>query len=192
MLRFAPQLCVEHLPVLVPALMGLATMQRVTSDEDEEEGVDNEGIIENAFFALGMMCHTPVLRESSWGGVATSEVASLWLRALPFRADDTEARFASRQLCDAVEMGDALILGSDYENLSELLRVMAEVFQIQQEEERDQGQGGAMSVHPETLQRLRGILSQLQSGAVSPDSLRGAFSVLSPGHQEVLQGTSTA
>jgi hypothetical protein len=160
-------------------------MTRVTAEEDEDEEVGNEGIIENAFFALGMMCHTPELRETSWGGVSISEVASLWLRALPFRADEAEARFASKQLCDAVEMGDALILGSEYENMSELLRVIAEVFQMQQEEEQEGGGGG--SVHPETLQRLQGILRQLQSGAVAQDVLQGAFAGLSEAHQMVLQ-----
>ena len=185
-LRFAPQLCVDYLPVMVPALIELATMQRVTAEEDEEEEVGNEGIIENAIFALGMVCHTPQLRESSWGaeGASISDVASLWLRALPFRADETEARFASRQLCDAVEMGDALILGAEYENMPELLRVIAEVFQMQQEE----GEGDGSSVHPETLQRMRSILQQLQSGAVNQELLQNAFSTLTAQQQAVLRG----
>jgi hypothetical protein len=161
-------------------------MQRVTAEEDEEEEVGNEGIIENAIFALGMVCHTPQLRESSWGaeGASISDVASLWLRALPFRADETEARFASRQLCDAVEMGDALILGAEYENMPELLRVIAEVFQMQQEE----GEGDGSSVHPETLQRMRSILQQLQSGAVNQELLQNAFSTLTAQQQAVLRG----
>ena len=184
-LRFAPDQCVDHLSVMVPALMTLATMPRVTCDEDEEDEVGNEGIIENALFALGMMCHTPILRESSWGGVSIAEVASLWLGALPFRADETEARLASRQLCDAVERGDALILGSEYENLPELLRVMAAVFLQQQES----GDGESGSVHPDTLQRMQSILQQLQSGAVAPETLQGAFSKLSPDHQAILEGT---
>ena len=206
-LRFAPALCVEHLPVMVPALLALATMPRVSSEEDEEDEGGNEGVIENALFALGMVCHTSLLREAGeggyWGaGVAVSEVAALWLGALPFRADEAEARVASRQLCDAVEQGDTLVVGPEQENLSEVLRVLAEVFQQHQqdEEERRQererrgqsaeenGVWGGGSVHPDTLQRMRALVQQMQTGGgVAPAVLQNAFAVLSADHQAVLQ-----
>ena len=65
----------------------------------------------------------------SWGGIDSTQVTSLWLQNLPLRADESEAKIAHAQLCDAIESGDMKIMGeNNYQNLTHLLRIMSEIF----------------------------------------------------------------
>ena len=94
-LRFAPELCLHHLPAIVPALVQVATCEEAR--EEENEGVcwgtlhlmlshAALGTTENALLGLGLACMNPTLRSTGeWGGVDVCEVAALWMRALPLR-----------------------------------------------------------------------------------------------------------
>lgn len=59
-----------------------------------------------------MACMNPALRQQgSWGDMGVDEVGNLWMRSLPFRADENEAKIASSMLCDAVEGNDEVVVG---------------------------------------------------------------------------------
>ena len=50
-LRYAPTICMNYLPTIVPALMDFVNNSNKLLREEEKE--DNEGAIENAIYALG-------------------------------------------------------------------------------------------------------------------------------------------
>ena len=61
-------------------------------------------------------------------GVDRAQLASLWLRKLPLREDEHEAKAACKQLCDGIEHSDEAICGAGFSNLAEILRIFGEVF----------------------------------------------------------------
>jgi hypothetical protein len=197
--RKAPEIFAQHMSDILPRLTAI-----VTDPAAKEE--DNEGTTENALYALGTLCATAYYRNAaaaaSWGGVPPSQAASLWLRGLPLRADEQEAKQAHRQLCDAVESGDTAVTGDNYSNLPHLLRIFAEVLgaaataaaaatvqafgaaashQAMPEENAD----GALA-HPATVERMQGLLRQLSTG-LAPEQMQAAFVQLSSEQQQALR-----
>jgi hypothetical protein len=189
-LRKAPQLCVEHLHSIVPALV-----QCVGSPAAKDE--DNEGTTENAIFALGIIYNSPMFRPSgeaaggaaaAWGGVGTQQVAGIWLQGLPLRADEQEAKAAHSQLCDAVETGDAFILS----HLSHLLRIFADILAEAGGSGSGSGSGGSSGgneadlslAHPQTVARVQAIARQMVQGGGS--GVGECMSALTPSQRQAL------
>ena len=178
--RAAPQIIGPQLTVIMPLLVALVTDP--TASED-----DNEGATENGIFALGTILSNPMYRNYPWGGLVPEQVGSLWLKGLPLRADEKEAKLASYHLCDLVEKGDASVLGQQQCNLPELFRVFSEVV-LSVTPNIVQGIDNASSyplAHPETVQRIRALIKQLTSGR-DPASLRSMYGHLSSIQQNVL------
>lgn len=186
--RRAPEVCAPHLASIVPALV-----QFVHSPVAQEE--DSEGAKENAIFSLGCIYNSPLLRGVSWGGVDPAAVAALWMQSLPLRTDETEAKVANVQLCDAVERGDAAVIGEGLAHLPHLLRVIAEVLlEATSAHAQAAAQGGpavTTLAHVNTAQRMQAIARQVFSGAqggpFSPEIVQRAVGTLSADQQRALQ-----
>ena len=179
--RTAPAAFGPFVQQAVPALVAL-----VNAPDAREE--DNEGTTENALYALGIVATHPHYRTLGLGDQAVAETAGVWLRGLPLRADETEAKYAHAQLCDCVERGDAAVMGGvAYSHLGEVLHVMAEVISSAA---RAGGEGeGETLAHPDTVARMRGILRAMGSGAmgVPGPTMQAAFAQVSAPNQAVLQ-----
>lgn len=181
-LRFAPDVCMQYMHIVVPALMAF-----VNNPSSKEE--DNLGATENAIYALGTVYHNQKYKAVSWGGVDALQVASLWLESLPLRADESEAKIAHSQLCDAIEKGDMTIVGDNYKNLSQLLRVIAEVFIDLSPSQNGTGPMLSCSLaHSSTIQRMQTIVRQVVGqGGLSSDLLARSLQSLSVIQQQVIQ-----
>ena len=172
-LRFAPEICLPLIPTLVPALMAFVALP---NSRDE----DNEGATENAVYALGTIYHNRKYREaSSWGGYDAPSIAALWLQNLPLRADEVEAKVAHNQLCDYIESGDKAILGDNYSNLGQLLRIIADVFI---------DMPSSSLAHSSTIVRMRTIIQQIigPEAGLKPDFLAFSLKNLTSVQQQVL------
>jgi len=156
-------------------------------DEAEEENCSS-GTIENAVFAVGILCTDPRYRSTLDGcrdqlGVNRAELAGLWLRHLPLREDEAEAKAACKQLCDGLEELDGAICGEGFKNLGEILRVLGEVFRfcvekrekmmknlkkemhdgcMQEDVQLDNSdENPCFFAHPHTLRRMIGFLRRV-------------------------------
>ena len=115
-------------------------------------------------------------------------------------ADQIEAQTASRQLCDLLETGDAVVRGSNLCNVGEILRVMAECFQAETEKTANEQKAmqtcGILSddedaecfAHKDTLSRMKALIRTLGSSA----DTQGAFTTLPPEMVEVLRNAASA
>ena len=176
--RVAPQIVGPFLATLVPHLMTL-----VTDPCAGEE--DNEGVTENGIFALGTILSSPAYRTYSWGGVLPTQVASIWLRGLPLKADIQEAKLAHAQLCDLTERGDVSVLGENYSNLPELMRIFSEALLTADKEAVKKDDDVISLVHPITLQRMRSLVRQYTQG-MDQSQLNAACGHLSADQQKAL------
>ena len=78
---------------------------------------------------IGTIYHQPIYRQvANWGGINPQQIASLWLRSLPLRADETEAKVAHSQLCDLVESNDPYVMGENNAHVFILIRIIADLF----------------------------------------------------------------
>eukprot|EP01035_Chromulina_nebulosa_P029761 gene29761-39475_t len=110
-------------------------------------------------------------------GVDRAQLASLWLRKLPLREDEHEAKAACKQLCDGIEHSDEAICGAGFSNLSEILRIFGEVFRSISAAVPTDHASHAEScgfAHPETLRRMTSIVRQLVMGgsAVAAEAMQ--------------------
>jgi hypothetical protein len=186
--------------MLVPALFGvLKAIHEQEEDEDEDED-DTQGIVENALFALGALCADTAYRGAMTALPQNADCPmdingfmAMWLKNLPFKADEIEAKTASRMFCDLMDANDAVLLGNR-DNLPEILRVMAEVFKTDSEKTAQEAKAmqtcGILSsmdtvcyAHSATVERMRSLLKRL---AASPDG-QIAFASISPELQAVLK-----
>lgn len=170
--RVAPNVFAQYLPTLMPLLV-----QTVSHPAASEE--DNEGNTENCLFALGAVCTNPVYRDSSinWSGagITINEVASLWLKGLPLKAEEAEAKCAHHQLCNAIESSDGVIVGDSYANAYEILRIISDILLYSSDSPE------LAIAHCDTLERMRFIAKSVMT-AVPP----AAYSQLSVEMQQVL------
>eukprot|EP01032_Pedospumella_encystans_P019768 gene19768-22474_t len=119
----APHLLIPHLGVVTAGLIDVLNTcaepeegeEVPEEDEEDESGGDNEGTFENAVFALGTLGCDPRYRDAiaAMGAGSVEHLVSTWLQRLPLRTDETQAKAASKQLCDAIERNDAYVLGQD-------------------------------------------------------------------------------
>ena len=177
--RMAPQLAAPFLLTLVPKLMAL-----VTDPSAGEE--DNEGVTENGLFAIGTILSNPAYRTYSWGGVLPAQVASVWLRGLPLKADVQEAKLAHAQLCSLAERGDASVLGDDHCNLSELMRIFSLALLAADKEAEKKDDDVVLLTHPITLQRIRSLARQYTQ-ELDIQQLKAVYGHLPDDQQRVLQ-----
>jgi len=186
--RAAPQAFVQHFADLMQMLIS------VVSDPaaDDEE---NEGITENAVFAIGTVCSHPYYRQQQIQmqmqmqlqavGVDTNQLVSAWLQRLPLKTDELVCKLANQQLCDMLEAGDPVVYGQGCSNLPQLLRVLAENLSGPTE--------GEIVLHPSSIQRMQNIIRQISIGTfVSQSTLQAAFSTLSQQQCQVLQEVGVA
>ena len=177
--RMAPQLVAPFLSTLIPHLMAL-----VTDPSAGEE--DNEGVTENGLFAIGTILSNPAYRTYSWGGVLPAQVASVWLRGLPLKADVQEAKLAHAQLCSLAERGDASVLGDDHCNLSELMRIFSLALLAADKEAEKKDDDIVLLTHPITLQRIRSLARQYTQ-ELDIQQLKAVYGHLPDDQQRVLQ-----
>jgi len=119
----APNMLADHLDGTVRLLLALINSPSARED-------DNEGITENALFALGFILTSPYFRTTQWwvsSESARTDWVSLWLRNLPLRADNQEAKTSNRLICDALEGGDVVVMGDKNANIPQVFRIIAEV-----------------------------------------------------------------
>lgn len=196
-LRFAPNMCLQHVKSTVAALIDLVNQPDSRSEE-------NEGATENAIYALGMIYHIKLYRTVSWGPIEPYQLASLWLQSLPLRADVQEAKVAHNQLCDALESGDAIVYGENYTNISQIFRIIADIFldtinsstkQSIEDVSMDKidtsmllsGISGSLA-HSSTIARMQTILRQIIStGGLNNEFLVRSMQNLSSIQQRVIQ-----
>lgn len=178
--RAAPQAFAQHFPQLVQML--LSVISDPAADEEE-----NEGITENAIFAIGTVCSHPYYRQAvSWETVAVdiNQLVSVWLQRLPLKTDELVCKLANQQLCDMLEGGDPVVYGNGYSNLPQLLRVLAENLFSRSRGLSDTD--GEIVLHPSSVQRMQNIIRQI-SISISQSTLQAAFSTLDQQHFQVLQ-----
>ena len=102
-----------------------------------------------------------------------------WLSCLPLREDTVEARVVHAQLVRMLEAGDPHLLGANNEHLSKVVKVFAVAMPTASLSEKLQ------LCTVETRDKMRGILSQMQSAM--GDALGAAFASLAPEEQAALQ-----
>jgi hypothetical protein len=191
--RSHPSICSASVAQIAPALQALIASPKMQDD-------DCIGCLDNAIFALGSMCVNNTYQTTLGSHIST--VVSVYLSHLPLTADEHQAKSAHRELCAAVESGDACILGDALCNVPDILRVFADV--LIHEEQRVHAQASNTSgsapdededgdetlciAHPVTLQRIRAIIKSL---VASPDAVcsqicNRAFAALNSDQQSAL------
>ena len=159
---FAP-----HVPGALAALARVIQAPDARSDE-------NLNATENAISALGKLC------ESQRSAIPQADqVVPQWLSCLPLREDTVEARVVHAQLVRMLEAGDPHLLGANNEHLSKVVKVFAVAMPTASLSEKLQ------LCTVETRDKMRGILSQMQSAM--GDALGAAFASLAPEEQAALQ-----
>jgi len=151
----APAFAAANLRNIIPALMTL-----IQSPEARDS--DNEGTTENALFALGCLIGSaaPTLKDPvAWAGVDRSQVGETWLKGLPLMADESEAKSAHHQLCNAIDTMDATVLGEQMSRLSDVVRVLASVLVST----KTHGKDDTALATPATVQRMQLIASQIRT-----------------------------
>ena len=197
----APHLLIPHLGGVTAGLIAVLNTcaepeegeEVPEEDEEDESGGDNEGTFENAVFALGTLGCDPRYRDAiaAMGAGSVEHLVSTWLQRLPLRTDETQAKAASKQLCDAIERNDAYVLGQDGANLPEIVRILAEVLQNAASVAASATQVSESSVtvlaHSVTANRMRAIVQSMLASANSNVVLSAALSSLTPELQDVLK-----
>jgi hypothetical protein len=212
----APSILCQHLNTVVPCIMEVvnsnssaalaqkkaaaAASRGDDEDEDEEEEDDGEGVVENAVLALSSICTDMQYREAllalgaaGGGHGLVQQLVGTWLQRLPLKTDELQSKVSCRQLCDALELGDSLLL-ADGGNVQHVLRIFAEVFQSLASGCEDGG-GAYAGVHPLTADRMRRLLRTWMGGDAASSSAavavaaaaRAAVGGLSAELQEVLK-----
>lgn len=100
----------------------MAKLLAIIQREDARDE-DNETVTDNAVSAmLKVMRHHPAAAPAS-------KALPMWLRWLPLRGDEIEAKLVHDQLCDMVEGNELGVAGEDGVHAPEVLRTFAEVVQ---------------------------------------------------------------
>jgi hypothetical protein len=157
-----------------------ALVQLINRPDSRDD--DNIGGTENALFALGTIATLPHYRALPQQTVA--DVTSMWLRGMPLREDEQEAKWATMHLASACESWDPSIMGgATFANLGQVLRIIAEVI-IDAKKKKDEDD--IILAHPATVERLRACIKTIQQRGVPEEVLSSAFGQLGAEHQQVL------
>jgi hypothetical protein len=194
-LRKYPELCVNYINIIVETFINLVNYNRQikASNGEDEDDDENDGTTENALFAIGIICNNPNMRQLiNINSMNINDLSLFWLRSLPLKADEQEAKLASIQLCDMIENKD-MYFNNNTNILNilvpDILRIISEVF-ISYYENNSDGNGGVASyyAHLQTLERMKNILLYLQNGdVVSSNILNQAFAMLNENQRNCLQ-----
>ena len=181
--RLYPEQLAPQFAAILQALVGLAT-----SSEAKED--DNEGATENALFAIGCLLSNPSLRAPGaidWGSCQPIPLAQLWLKNMPLSADEKEAKLANRQLCSLIEGGDSAVIGENYSNLPEILRIFGKVLASCAVDSSTMTVGTSESniAHPETIGRIQYLLKMFATSVPQP-VMQDSFSKLGENEQRAL------
>ena len=174
--RMAPN---SFSPFISTALPNMIHVLESLDNTDE----DHIGTIENIIFALGIIHNTPSFQSYDWGGVTREVVAGYWLKYLPLRADETQAKLSSEMFCRSIERMDSLVLGPNYCHLQKVLQISADIF-TGSDIDCDDTDSFALA-YSSSLQRLGHVIRQM-SQAMPPDSFRAALASLQDKQQEAL------
>ena len=180
-IRNAPQCVESQLDATVKLLQAIAMSPNA---KDEE----NEGITENALFAIGFILMNIKLRSQLSSDILQGLV-SLWMNGLPLKADAQESKMMTRILCDAIESGDLLILGGEnYLNLPLILRIFTEILESVKVENPTVGENERESsfAHKETVFRVKRLLRNVLGGLTN-EKFIGAVQFLSNEQQSMLR-----
>ncbi|KAE9039847.1 Importin-5 [Phytophthora rubi] len=144
--------------------------------DDDEVGAARD----NAISAVAKIC---LARE---GAVDAAKMWPLWLSWLPLRTDVLEARDVHARLISLVNSGNAHVIGADYANLPQILKVFASALLFDVAAAEDAADDEDMStISEETKPQLRELLAKLQSQLPGP-VVQGAWSKLSGDEQQAL------
>lgn len=213
----APELIKDYLVPVINCIMEM--IDDPLADEEEKVGAT-----ENAIFALGAICTNPIYREAiataskedrANGATAIniSNFMSRWLTHLPLKNDEQEAKMAHKLLCDVIEQNDSVVMGDNFSNLKEILRIIAEVLEssspyvtpyssptktVWSDINSPQSMASSPSrcsnpddeslAHPSTIIRMQAIIRQFTSmTGTFTDKLQSAFSSLAPQLQDTLK-----
>lgn len=155
------------------------------------------GITDNALYALGVLLSSTEYR-SQMAGFPIDEMSSLWLKGLPLRSDEVQAKVSSDFLCQMIEQNDVsnvLGAGGSYSHLSEVLRVIADTLYACNEVEKntnghakvDADESTSYSLaFPATQLRMKVLVNGIIS-ALPQDLIMQACHSLNPQQQQILQ-----
>jgi hypothetical protein len=193
-IQTAPAVLIPQLGAVIQCMIDVlnaAAEEEDGDDEGEEEG-DAQGVFENAVFALGTIASDLRYRDAvvAMGAGSVEHLVNTWLPRLPLSTDETQAKLASKQLCDSLERNDTYVLGANGANLHEILRIIAKTLQSAVAAADSATPVGDTSgvmplAHPTTVARLRGIVrSMLGSGEAA---VSAAVNSLDPELAQVLR-----
>ncbi|POM68324.1 Importin-like protein [Phytophthora palmivora] len=144
--------------------------------DDDEVGAARD----NAISAVAKIC---LARE---GAVDAAKMWPMWLSWLPLRTDVLEARDVHARLISLVSSGNAHVIGADYANLAQILKVFASALLFDLAEAEDAADDEDMStISEESKPQLRELLAKLQSQLPGP-VVQGAWAKLSGDEQQAL------
>ncbi|KAF1794456.1 Armadillo-type fold [Phytophthora cactorum] len=164
-------------PFCQNALEKLVHLITVSANVDDDEvGAARD----NAISAVAKIC---LARE---GAVDAAKMWPMWLSWLPLRTDVLEAREVHARLIALVSSGNAHVLGADYANLPQILKVFASALLFDLAEAEDAADDEDMStISEESKPQLRELLAKLQSQLPGP-VVQGAWAKLSGDEQQAL------
>jgi len=192
----APTMVVPHLGPVIASLIDVLNAcaepeegEEAPEDEEDDSGGDTEGTFENSVYALGTVASDLRYRDTvtAMGPGNVEHLVNTWLPRLPLRTDEQQAKSASKQLCDCVERNDAYVLGKDGANLSEIVRIFAEILQSTISPANGSESTETVLAHPITVNRIRAIVQGMLNSAGSNAAVASALSALTPELQEVVK-----
>lgn len=186
------------------AAHAITALRSVISRPDARSD-ENEFATDNAISALAkvMLC---TATPASPGDPALWQA---WLKALPVRSDEVEARFCHSVLVEQTEKGNSLITGSGGSNLPDILRVFGEVLvnaaggggaigmgapaasaAAGDDEDDEDAEEPIEMASEDTLARMRALVKSL-STTVPAATLAAAVAPLSAGMKAALAAASS-
>lgn len=176
-----------HLAQLAQGLFGM-----IQRDDAKEES--NEGVTENALFALGLLITTPALHAQLVAQQCPVEqLAKAWLQGMPLQLDEQESKYSTFALCHAVERSEGAILGLSFSHLSDILRVFAGVLIQAQQLALKRDKEAVVFAQPATVQNIVKVLRTFATNSVVPSHVvQQALASLSPAQQTMLTQALTA
>ncbi|CAH0513978.1 unnamed protein product [Peronospora belbahrii] len=147
-----------------------------TNVDDDEVGA----ACDNAISAVAKIC---LARE---GAVDAAKMWPMWLSWLPLRTDVLEAQEVHARLISLVSSGNAHVLGANYSNLVQILKVFASALLFDMAAEEDAAEDEEVStISEESKPKLRELLVKLQS-QLPVSVVQNAWSKLSGDEQQAL------
>jgi len=190
----APQVVSQRLGDVLNCLIAVVDLA-TAADNDEEDGDDYEGTLENAVFAIGTICSEPSYRSvlQAVDSACMERLSRIWLDRMPLKLDELSAKVSSKQLCDSLERNDPVVMGVDCCNLEVIFRIIGQIFQNSSTKSLRDGTDGSLlhspnsvafsvesdlefsdcsddcisMAHPHTLHRLQSVLRSLTSVAAT-------------------------